>query len=470
MKTRNKYYLKRAILVYFLCLLCCSVIFSRWIMPWYSYVNGIASVTIFYVLSINWMKAWNNKDDKKFERRLFFSAFLLRLCWILLYYEFTNIVWETSWEQPVGTSMDSVAYYREAVWAKEMFDSGLFEFYINWRKSMSISDLGYPLLLFLFNSVSGSSILFTRIPNAVFDAWTAVLVYRIAKRNFDRNTAQLASIYTVLMPMLIFYTGVTMKESVMLMLTMWSLNLGDIIIRERKLNVRNIISFALVAASLYLFRDVLLWVIMIAFISAFAISSPRVKQASQRTILLIVGVSLVFIVAGGSIMQQYEAIESQLAMTEDNFINRGRTNTLVTGLSKAALAPFMFTIPFPTMVDIPGQYVQAIQNGGFYLKNILSFFCMFGIFDLFLRSKKWRNSALLLEFLVGYLIVLGMSSFAHSGRFHHPVICIELILAVYGMNAIKNTRQARLFNVFIYLEIAIVIGWNWFKLAGRGML
>ena len=468
MKTRNRYYLQRAILVYFLSLLLCSIVFYQHVMTWYAFVAGITSIILFYLLSVNWEKTWKNKDDKAFERSVFLSALLLRLCWVFLYYEFTTIFWGTPWEQPEGTKMDSVSYFNESLWAMELLDDGLFGVYLDWI-STRLSDAGYPLLLMVFNKISGSSILFTRIPNALCDAWTAVLVYRLAKRNFDKNTAQLASIYTVLMPVLIFFSGVTMKESIMLMLTMWGLNLGDIIIRSRKLNVRTILSFALVAGSLFFFREVLLWVMMLAFFGSFALSSPRVKQASQRTIILVLAVTAVLLVAGGTILQQYEGIESQLAMTEDNFVNRSRDNTLVKNLSKGMLFPFLFALPFPTMTDVPGQYVQAIQNSGFFLKNIFSFFCVFGIILLFTRSE-WRNSSFLLEFLIGYLIVLGFSSFTHSGRFHHPVICVELIFAAYGLYAIKTIRQAKMFNLFFFLEIVIVIGWNWFKLAGRGLI
>lgn len=468
MKTRNRYYLQRAILVYFLSLLLCSIVFYQHVMTWYAFVAGITSIILFYLLSVNWEKTWKNKDDKAFERSVFLSALLLRLCWVFLYYEFTTVFWGTPWEQPEGTKMDSVSYFNESLWAMELLDDGLFGVYLDWI-STRLSDAGYPLLLMVFNKISGSSILFTRIPNALCDAWTAVLVYRLAKRNFDKNTAQLASIYTVLMPVLIFFSGVTMKESIMLMLTMWGLNLGDIIIRSRKLNVRTILSFALVAGSLFFFREVLLWVMMLAFFGSFALSSPRVKQASQRTIILVLAVTAVLLVAGGTILQQYEGIESQLAMTEDNFVNRSRDNTLVKNLSKGMLFPFLFALPFPTMTDVPGQYVQAIQNSGFFLKNIFSFFCVFGIILLFTRSE-WRNSSFLLEFLIGYLIVLGFSSFTHSGRFHHPVICVELIFAAYGLYAIKTIRQAKMFNLFFFLEIVIVIGWNWFKLAGRGLI
>ena len=468
MKSRNRYFLQRAILVYFLSLLLCSIVFYQYVMTWYAFVAGITSIIVFYFLSVNWEKAWKNKDDKNFERNLFLSALLLRLCWVFLYWEFTNVYWDSPWEQPEGTKMDSYSYFYESLWAMDLLDNGLFEVYLDWI-SVRLSDAGYPLLLMAFNKISGSSILFTRIPNTLFDAWTAVLVYRIAKRNFDKNTAQLASIYTVLMPMLIFFSGVTMKESVMLMLTMWSLNLGDIIIKSRRLNARIILSFALVAGLLFLFREVLLWVMLLAFFGSYALSSPRVKQASQRTIILILVVTAVLIVAGGAILQQYEGIEAQLAMTEDNFINRSKDNVLVKNLSKGMLFPFLFAIPFPTMVDVPGQYVQAIQNGGFFLKNIFSFFTVFVIVVLFIRGN-WRNYSFLLEFLIGYLIVLGFSSFTHSGRFHHPVICVELIFAAYGLHAIRTIRQAKMFNLFFFLEVIIVIGWNWFKLAGRGLI
>ena len=468
MKTRNQYFLKRAALYYFLSLLLCSVIFSRRIMPWYSFVSGIGSIFLFCFLSVKWVKDWKNKDDKKFERRVFWSALVIRLIWILLYNAFTNIVWESPWEQPLEAKMDSYAYFYTAVWAKELLDNGQGALFLDYILQTSVSDMGYPLLLMLFNAISDSSILFTRIPNALFDAWTAVLVYRITKRNFDVKSAQVASIYTVLMPVLIFYTGATMKESVMLMLTMWGLDLGDRIIRDSRLDVLKIIGFAVIAFLLYLFRDVLTWVLLIAIFGAYAISSPRIKQASQRTIILVLVASVVMIVAGGTILQQYEAVESQLAVTEENFVYRSNTNALVSGLTKGMFAPLMFTIPFPTMVDVPGQYIQAIQNGGFFLKNILSFFCIFGIIVL-LRKSKWRNSSFLLEFLIGYIIVLGMSSFAHSGRFHHPVICVEIIFAAYGMQAISTIRQAKMFNLFFIFEVIFVIGWNWFKLTGRGL-
>ena len=169
-------------------------------------------------------------------------------------------------------------------------------------------------------------------------------------------------------------------------------------------------------------------------------------------------------------MEQSEFLMDQADSTGANFeyrASRKGGNVLVSGLNKAILAPFLFTIPFPTMVEIEGQYVQQLQNGGFFLKNIMSFFCLFALFIL-IPNNRWRNHVMIIAFLLGYLMALGLSSFAHSGRFHHPVIPIEMIFGAYGMSQIKSIKQARRFDFFLAAELLAIVFWNWFKLKGRG--
>ena len=59
---------------------------------------------------------------------------------------------------------------------------------------------------------------------------------------------------------------------------------------------------------------------------------------------------------------------------------------------------------------------------------------------------------MVIAYLIGYLIVLTLSSFAHSGRFHHPIIPIEMIFAALGMKLISNKRQASVFDLFLVFE------------------
>lgn len=468
MQTLNNYFLKRASVVYGISLVFVGILYYGNFMLWYWAVMGIFEVALFYGLSTYWEKEWGSISPRKFEKKLFGFTLLFRLIWIFGYYAFTTSVWNTPWEQPIGTSMDSEGYFTEAVWLEGLIRQRDISPYLKYLNS----DAGYAIFLALWNFVTHDSILLSRLPNAFFDTWTVILTYRIAKRNFGEKPARLAALFTLLIPMMSFYSAVTMKESLMVMLSMWALERGDILIRERKFKSMNLFYFILLSLLVSFFRTALAWVILLTFICAVMLSSKRLLNKSRRVtyiaVLIIGGITLF----GGTIIEQSEDLFEQAESTGANFeyrASRKGGNKLVANLNKGVLAPLALTIPFPTMVSIEGQNIQQLQNGGFYLKNILSFFNIFAIFIL-LKRKKWRDNVTILAFLAGYLMVLALSSFIQSGRFHHPVIPIEMILGAFGICSIRNRRDAKLFDYFLLLEFFIILFWNGFKLKGRGVI
>ena len=470
MQTINNYFLKRATFIYFLSLLtCCLLFYNHW-MAWYWILTGIVEVTLFYSLSSYLDISWKKFAEKSFEQSLFYSAIVIRLLWVIGFYMFTISVWNTPWEQPIGTSMDSESYFYEALWLRDMIlekDITSYLLFISGR----IDDAGYPLFLGLLSFFTKDSAFLTRLPNVLFDAWTVVLTYRLAKRNFGEKVARLSSLFVLLMPMLIFVTGTTMKESLMLMLATWALERGDYTLRNRSFLSLSLLAFLLLSASLLLFRTALAWVIMLSFICALLFSSKRIMPVPRRILI-----GLVIVVGGllfmrGAITNQSSELYEQIESTGANFefrATREGGNTLVKNMNKAMLAPLIFSIPFPTMVSIEGQNIQQLQNGGYYLKNILSFFVIFSLIVM-LKRKSWGGSVMIIAYLIGYLIVLSFSSFAHSGRFHIPVIPVEMIFAALGMSFIRNKRQADYFDYFLVLEFLIILVWNGFKLKGRGL-
>lgn len=469
MRTINEYILKRATVVYFLSLLVCVILYSSHWMAWYWTLAGIIEVTAFYLLSSYLEKSWWRREQIPFEKSLFCLSLTIRLLWLIGFYLFTTSVWHTPWEQPPGTPLDSESYFNEALWIKEMFlnkDITPYLIYISGR----IDDTGYPVFLGFLDLLSNDSIIFTRLPNILFDAWTAVLTYRIANRNFGERIARRSAIFVLLMPMIIFYSGTTMKESLMLMLSTWAIERGDYTIRNRSFIGLSFLGFILLSSSLLFFRTVLAWVVILSFISALVFSSKRIITKTRRVLICLIIVIGGFTM-GGAIMNQSEQLSEQMESTGANFefrASRQGGNVLVKNLSKVMLAPLIFTIPFPTMVSIEGQNIQMLQNGGFYIKNILSFFVIFA-FVIILRRKAWGNSVMIIAYLIGYLIVLTLSSFAHSGRFHHPILPVEMIFASLGMSFINNKRQVDWFDLFLFLEFIVIIAWNGFKLKGRGL-
>lgn len=438
-------------------------------MTWYWIVAGIVEVWLFYYLSVQWEVGWKGLPSTTIERNLFLAALITRFLWIFGYYLFTTSVWHTPWEQPVGVSMDSYAYFDEAVWLVEMIKEGDISPYLMYI-SVHIDDAGYPVFLALCNLITDNSILFTRVPNAFFDAWTVVLTYRLAKRNFGESIGLLSACFVVLMPMIVFYSGTTMKESLMLMLSMWAIEQGDFIIRERPFRSWNLIAFAVLAVSVSLFRTALAWVIILSFLCSLVLSSERIITRTRKITILFIVIFVGATFYGGRIMEQSGELMEQAESTGANLqyrANRRGGNTLAASLNKALFVPLIFTIPFPTMVEIEGQNIQPLQNGGYFLKNVLSFFCIFALFSLF-PKKRWNKNVMIIAYLIGYLLVLGMSSFAQSGRFHHPVLPVEMIFGAYGMSLIKNLRQAKWFDYFLIVEFLVILFWNWFKLKGRG--
>jgi hypothetical protein len=136
----------------------------------------------------------------------------------------------------------------------------------------------------------------------------------------------------------------------------------------------------------------------------------------------------------------------------------------------SVFAPMIFTLPFPTMTDTPNQENQKLIHGGNFVKNIVSYFTIMSLIFL-LFSGEWRKYVLPLAVLCGYLVVLTFSNFAQSERFHQPILPFILLFAAYGINLMNNIKWIKqYFPYWCVLMFLAALAWNWFKLAGRGMI
>ena len=100
----------------------------------------------------------------------------------------------------------------------------------------------------------------------------------------------------------------------------------------------------------------------------------------------------------------------------------------------------------------------------------MSFFVII-VMLMLLISGEWRQHVFILAYTVGYHLVLVMSNFAQSGRFHMPVWPFIMLFAAYGIQIAKtNKRVRKWFPLVLVAEVFICLVWNWFKLKGRGMI
>lgn len=196
----------------------------------------------------------------------------------------------------------------------------------------------------------------------------------------------------------------------------------------------------------------------------------KIIAGAMVAVTLLVGI-------GDSIREQTESMfhsaqsDYQKTNMEWRSTRKDGGNSFAKYAGKAVFAPLIFTIPFPSFnVALESQVLQRQLSGGSYIKNILSFFVII-VMLMMLISGEWRRHVFILAFTVGYHVVLALSPFAQSGRFHMPVIPMLMLFAAYGIQIAKtNGKLRKWFPIVLVIEVVICLGWNWFKLKGRGMI
>lgn len=466
----------KAMGVYLCALLLCSAMYANYAMLWYWWLFGLIEVCGFFYYANVLSKSWRFRSPKLFVKKLFWTSLSLRLVWVILSY--------ILWYHWTGTAFtfhagDELLYDGAAQYAAGMIWEG------NWNIISSIrdfdselasSDIGYPVYLSILYAISDKSVLFARVVKAIWSAWTVVLVYKLAMRNFGESVGRMAAILCMLMPNLIFYCGLQLKEIEMVFLATLFVERADYVIRRGKVKLLPMLYLMLIPGVLFFVRTALAAVLVLAFFVTLILSTDRIMGWGRRIVLIVIAT-----VFAGTIMLNNTSIGNEV---KEMWQTRGSTqesnmewrsirsggNSFAKYAGAVVFAPMIFTIPFPTMTETPNHENQRMIHGGNFVKNITSYFTILALFIL-LFSGDWRKHVLPLAVLCGYLVVLVFSNFAQSERFHLPTLPFALMFAVYGLSKIKQKRWMERGYVFwCILMMVAAIAWNWFKLAGRGMV
>ncbi len=461
---------------YFLALMACTLLYSRHILDWKWWIFGIISVVGFFYFANRQSKLWLNIRPATFTKRLFWGAFLLRVVWVLvsyyLYFQWTDTAFSIN-------AADELFYDQMARYGASVLRDGNFKIYselISAAPELNFSDTGYPIYLSLLYFIFFDSILIARIIKAILGAWTAVLVYKVAARNFGESTGRMAGIFCMLMPNLIYYCSFQLKEVEMVFLAMLFVERADWLLRQPKLKAMQTVAVMLIPLALFMIRTALAATLVAAFFCALLLTTGRVSGFGKRAVLIVVAgifAATMFLTStsiGSEVTQMWQTRGSNQQSNMEWRSRRDNGNAFAKYVGAAVFAPMIFTIPFPTMSEVPSQENQMMIHGGNFVKNILSYFTIMALLIL-LVTGNWRKHVLPLAVLCGYLVVLVFSNFAQSERFHQPILPLTLMFAALGVSLIKeNPWMKRYFNYWCVLMFIAAVAWNWFKLAGRGMI
>lgn len=478
--TIPKWIYNRAFLYYFLVLAIASMLFYShhldigWIMI------GTFEVLIFFAYGPKLIKDWREermRSARAFERKIFQYGLLFRLLAVMaVYWGFMSFYGDA-----FGFENADANYYEGAGrdLANALRSGGFVDKWNVYYKTTDLSDMGYfTYLSFIYYIFDGDySVLIPRFINCFVSAYTAVLIYRIAKRNFGEQVGRIAAIFVMLWPNFWFYCGTQLKEPWMVFLFVLYAEQSDQMLRSRQFTTWKIVPLVLLVGLMLTLRTPLALVMILGMLFAVVMSSSRVVGWGKRVMVGILAIALLAITMGSRIEEQGRELMNQArsGQQEKNMEWRSRRdngNTFAKYASRSVFAPLIFTIPFPTVVETPEQYDLKIVNGGNFCKNILSGFTIFALISLLL-SGEWREHLMPLALMVGYIVVLAFSTFAQSERFHQPAVPFEMMFAAYGIVHLVYHRKRKKFLQWAslwYMGIVVVcVAWQWFKLAGRGM-
>ena len=436
---------------------------------------GVASVGAFFYYANVLSKRWCTISLHTYEKRLWKYGLSIRIVYVIASYIFYLVMTGKPFE---FGSADAWIYHLCAKGMALQLANGNWHFHEILSQSMgqdvAFSDSGYATYLSLVYLLSGSSIIAARVLKAVWSTWTVVLMYRLARNHFGEEIGRMTGVLCLLMPNLIYYCGLHLKETEMLFLVVFYLQKADELLSLRQFKLKNLLPVGLAAFALFSFRTVLGAVALLALATALVFSSSRVVKWGRRILIGIIALGFVGLMMQEQIISEIDEVAQTDAREQQRRNMEWRAereggNTFAKYAGAAVFAPLIFTIPFPTMVHVDSQENQMMIHSGNYVKNILSFFTLFALLTLVL-SGEWRKHVFPLAFMLGYLLVLVFSNFAQSERFHMPVLSVELMFAAMAIFTVGNKQTyRRWFNYWTILIVIANIGWAYIKLKGRGL-
>lgn len=469
--------IERSMGFFFISLFACWLAWGH--VPQYDLVfTAIISIVLFFFVGRSMSNKFSLLSEKKFLRSIFTVGFVVRILWVLyLFFVFNpryygNNVGSTAdieWYIPFGQELSTWFSGNSNYSLQQIIDIHM----------AAIDDVAYPMLLGVEYLLTGgiSDVFIPMFIKSILGACCAIYSYRIAKRHFGEGAARMAAIFVCLNPNIIFWCGSMMKEADMVFFCCLAVDKFDeALSTNSQLTIKALLPGILCGFVLLFMRTTLGLALFAAVMVHIILADRRIISRGKKVVMGVLMVLVLSLVVGDHLIEQskgyIEKANSDYQHTNMEWRStREGGNSFAKYATAGVFAPLIFTIPFPTFNQAyEAQLLQVQLSGGYFIKNILSFFVIIVLIQ-FLLSGEWRKHVFLIGYTCAYLVVLVFSGFAQSGRFHMPIWSMLMIFAAYGVQLAKTDKKMRrLFTYVLYMEVFVCLVWNWFKLAGRGMI
>jgi len=276
----------------------------------------------------------------------------------------------------------------------------------------------------------------------------------------------------MLFPAMLYYSGMHLKESIMIFIMLFTIYKGISFLIDPQNKVLNIFLFVIGLISLFYFRNFLAAIILLAFLFYWIqISFYSGKNWILNFFLGSIGFALVLYLMNnyGLMAELYGVIERSPGQLGEEMSGRSYQSgySLTHLASIPILAIASIPAPFPNLSYIPGQENTYIQIGSAFIRGVLVFFSIAGLWHCI--RYKFRTSSVIIIVLIAYLFGLAISGQVTSHRFQLVSVPFLLVFAADGMQRLRFNVSKR-FMAYLFFMMLIILAWNFVRLKGRGLI
>lgn len=431
-------------------------------------VAAIAIIIFSLTMITDLSKSWKGVTEKTFIKKLFWYSLLFRLITmlVLLMISLNTEGWRMFYY--VG-ARDPQKYFRVAWEASKIWsDSNIADAYQYILQSyyMDISDTGFSLFLSIPIHFLGLTPFLLKVFLCIIGSIVVVRGYKLATLLFEQQVARLAAILIMLYPVSWFYSGVLLKESLMILLITEALIL--IIRIQRTFSIYNLLKVLFIVILIFFFRSAIsILLVMVLLVSLFFQYKKKNIVINIIAAIIITTGYLYFLKSTGRYEEYYQQYTDTEVYSESRISYMESINPFVGAAGTPVFAALAFIAPFPSIVTVPvegglshNEYYYHVAGNLYWI--ILAFFSLFGIYYV-VRYKR-EEMAPIWSFIIGYQIILLKAMMFTSVRFSYLAKPFLLILAAYGIFQLKSKKW---YPVYLAGAFLLILGWNYVRFKGR---
>ncbi len=466
----NKKHIEVALFFAISVLFCHVLFFPEYIMPLPILLGGLAVIILFFAGVYYYMNSW--RTCKSFKTRLFFHSLFYRLVSIAVLYELTALYDPVHLPFEIA-ALDSWNYHYSGVIVADAIREGKDIFYELSHFWKSESDYGFSTCIGFMYSIFGKHVVVVKIFNAIVGSFTVLRIYQIAQIAYEEKQARIAGILTMLMPSLLWFSGLFLKETLLIFLIANICYFTLKIIETDKFRIPNTILILLFLGSIFYFRTVLVPIVFGCVLLQIVFN--KTKNRNYRLFAGFITIVLVL----GSLFITYELsmdkhIEDAIESSSDQFgteldkASKDRGINYTAALISPLLIAGAIITPFPSLLNFEerqlGIYAH-FQNE--IVRNVMYFFVFIGLFR-FIKQRK-SGAIFVGSFAVLYIMVLAVSGISFQDRFQLLALPFLIIFMADGIVAKYPKKEKHWVGYLSFIFFAILF-WNVFKLSNRGLI